>query len=87
MKYLTSALQTAIVAAESQISLNCGFPDEKGTLRWDIPQQSVDGTIWFITEPEGYNSFTKEDMMQGVDLSQIISLERNEAWFPKVEGV
>lgn len=87
-RYLTSNSQAAIVAAESKISVNCGFPDNKRTERWAIPQQSVDGSIWFIPEPNGYKSFTKEQMMDGVDLGQIVLLERNPAWFPKGnEGV
>jgi len=86
MKYLTSSNQEAIVAAESKISLNCSFPNSKGTLRWAIPEQSVDGSIWFIPEPtNGYNGFTKEQAMEGVDLSLITILDRDDAWFPEPE--
>jgi hypothetical protein len=86
MLYLTSSTHSVISAAESRISINCGFPNEEGTLRWAIPEQSVDGLIWFIPEPNGYGECTKEQMMEGVDLEGIILLERNPAWFSTGDG-
>lgn len=86
MRYLTSSNQAAIIAAQAKISLNCNFPNTKGTIRWAVPQQSVDGSIWFILEPEGYGGFTKGQMMQDVNLSLITSQERNDAWFPQNNG-
>ena len=86
MIYLTSTLQTAIVAAERQISVNCGFPNDTGTERWAIPQQSIDKSIWLIPKPptEGYNldEFSQTQMMQNVNLSAIIEQAYNANWFP-----
>jgi len=86
MIYLTSTIQSLIVAAEAKISTNCGFPNDKGTQRWAIPQQSVDLSIWFIPKPpvEGYSlgEFSQAQMMQNVSLSGIVEQEYNANWFP-----
>ena len=81
MIYLTSTTEAPILTAESIINSNCGFPNDKGTMRWAVPQQSADKTIWFIPKPpiEGYNlgEFTQAQMMQNVNLSNIVEQEYN----------
>ncbi len=90
MIYLTSANQANIIAAQAQISLNCGFPNNLGTEQWANVQKAINQDMWFIIKPpiEGYNlgEFTQIQMMSNVDLTNIIEQEYDATWFPSEEG-
>lgn len=92
MTYFTSANQAAIIAAEAQISSNSRLPNISGTLRWAIPQQSVDLSMWFIPMPSisGWGNvvpFTQEQMLASVDMTDIIEQEYTASWFPLSDWV
>lgn len=85
--YLTSTNENAIVSANEKISSNCGLPNEYGTVSWDIVKKSVSSNLWFILMPPpdlwgNEVFFTQEQMMNGVDMTDIIQLPRNPNWFP-----
>ena len=87
MTYLTSNNESAIVAAEAKISLNCGLVNAYGTTSWDNPpRKAVNENLWFITKPpvNGWGNveqFTQAQMMSGVNMTDIIEQERNDNWF------
>lgn len=80
MIYITSTNRSYIVSAEAKISSNCGFPSN-GTICWDVPTKAVNDNLWFIQKPTGYNNFTSEQMMSGVNLTGILEKEYNPDWF------
>lgn len=86
MIYLTSTNKQAIIDAEAKISRNCGFPNDSGTLCWDVPTKAINQTLWFIERPNSYNNLTAEVMLNGVDMGEIEEAEFNSSWFPLEEG-
>lgn len=91
--FLTSTNEAAIIAAEAQISANCGFPNGRGTERWAVPQKAINEDLWFIIKPSvnGYSdtveAFTQEQTLAGVDLSGVTEQEVNPDWFPIDEDI
>lgn len=85
--YFTSSNENAIIAAEAKISANCQFPNEYGTLRWSIVQKAINEDLWFFSKPHSdytsyqYN-FTIDEMLDGVDMTDITEQEKNQDWFP-----
>ena len=82
MIFYTSNNEAALIAAEAQICLNCGFPNGNGTDRWAIVTKAVNEDLWFFEKPTGYNQFTQTQMIDGIDLTDITEQERNQDWFP-----
>lgn len=85
--YLTSTNESAITAAAQKISQNCQLPNDSGTTSWQDPEKAFTMDLWFIRKPpaEGWGNteiFTQEQMLDGVDLTDIVEMERNENWFP-----
>lgn len=77
MIFLTSANESAIISANAQISLNCGLPNDQGTRTWSVVRKVEGQDVWFIDCPpvDGWGNpghhFSKLEMMNGVDLSNI----------------
>lgn len=71
MSICLTGTQSDVIAANSEIDLNCGFPN-KNTFTWADPQQAYQQTFWFIAmpPPEGYKdgigSWTQDQMMKDV---------------------
>lgn len=88
MTYLTSTNEAAINAAQNQISINCQLPNSHGTQHWDIATKAYGQDLWFIAKPpeQGWGNpgehFTQEDMMSGVDMTNIIEQNFDSSWFP-----
>lgn len=53
--------------AQNKICENCGIPNFKGTTKWDDVQEFDLG--FYITAPpqRGWNQFSKNDMLEGVN--------------------
>src|ERR1051326_1633248 len=87
MLYLTSTIESAIISAQNQICSNCNLPNNDGTSGWDVPTKAINEDLWFIAKPpsEGWGNderFTQEQMMSGIDLTNIVERERDPLWFP-----
>ncbi len=91
MIYLTSTSEAAIIAADLKISQNCDLANEYGTVSWSKrpPEKAVNSDLWFFPKPpaEGWGNgntfYTQAQMMEGVDLTDIVEMERDEDWFPE----
>lgn len=81
MIYLTSTNQQAIIDAQAKITANCNFP-KNGTVKWANVQKAVNQDLWFIEKPMGYRDIAANAMMTGVNMTGIIEMEKDAAWFP-----
>lgn len=82
--YLTGT-QEQVISANSQIDLNCGFPNGD-TQTWFIPIQAYQQDFWFILmpPPEGYKdivgSWTQSQMMANV--VNVVQEQGQSNWWP-----
>ena len=74
MKYYVGTeeqINTALVT----INLNCSFPNEAAQ-RWDNVKQTVNAGEFYCEAPiNGYNGFTCEQMIYGVTLTPVDSVD------------
>lgn len=72
--FLASEIEQHAIDAEAQVSINCHFPNGRGTDKWaDVYYNEGFGLYYFLKPPpEGWKdnveSFTQEQMMQNVVL-------------------
>jgi hypothetical protein len=78
--------ESDVIAANTQINSNCGFPDAY-TQTWAIPTQNyTDPTTWFILmpPPEGYMNgvvtLTQSQMINSV--VNVTQAESQSNWWP-----
>lgn len=78
-----------LLKIDARISQNCGFPNGRGTLRWQEPQKAYNKELCFLREPDGWfdsvDSFTKEQMLAGVDVSRVKLEDFDPAWLAPAE--
>ncbi|CAB4213869.1 hypothetical protein UFOVP1454_4 [uncultured Caudovirales phage] len=85
-----SANEVAIIALEAKISSNCRLPNDKGTVCWSSPPTKINNQDkWFIIKPDvdGWGEYTQEQMLAGVDLTNIIETEIDPLWLPAIENI
>lgn len=86
--FLTSNNEAAIIAANQKILENC---ESYGMMQWDIVAKAVNQDLWFIHKPSINGrqylerSYTQEQMMSGIDMTDIVEEEYNPNWFPPEE--
>ena len=74
MKYYVGT-ETEITTALATIDANCGFPNADAQ-RWDIAKPTAnDGEFYCEAPVNGYNGFTGEQMMNGVTLTPVDSVD------------
>lgn len=74
MKYYMGT-EEQINTALTTINSNCGFPNEAAE-RWDIAKPTANYNEFYCEAPiNGYNGFTGEQMMNGVVLTPVDSVD------------
>lgn len=85
-EYLVSTNEQAIIAAEAQIAANGELYISNGE-NWYNVLKAYNLDLWIIQKPLaiGFNQFTQEQMMAGVDMSEIDTMPFNPAWYTPIE--
>lgn len=74
--------QPEILIALNAIDSNCGFPNASA-ITWDTARPTANEGEYYCEAPvNGYNGFTGEQMMQGVSITPVDSVD-----LPIVENV
>lgn len=82
MKKYFVGTQAEITTALNKIDSNCGFPNANAQ-RWAEAKPTANDGEYYAEAPiDGYNGFTAEQMLSGVNLSPVDSVE-----LPIVENV
>lgn len=76
--FQTSTNESDVLADLAVINTHMGLPNGMGTDQWDVPQQSVDGALWFFASPDWNNG------IQGLNEADMYTtrMPRDDNWFP-----
>lgn len=69
MMYFRGSLQECL-DADATVSTNCGWPNDS-TVNWANPRELKDGSFVIQAPVNGYEKFTPEQMMQGINLELV----------------